>query len=201
MEYKKDYRKTILLIICLVLLLPFLLYSNLKNEPILLSLLSGAFTCFLTVLVIEINDSLKFRKALVDLDSKDWVGYALQNRTLIKHKTENGREINSYVIINYLQDNILSIKLTHETDDKENSKITWEGIIETSKQNLNTGTLTFKYTHNLEAGSKQIYIHRNKENIYIYLVPQNNALFTLQQQGSSIIAKYDYGIEVLVKKR
>jgi hypothetical protein len=167
--YKRDYRKTFLAAICLGLLLPFFLCPNLKNKTILLSLLAGGFTCFFTVLVIEINDSLKFRNALVDLDSKDWVGYALQNRELIKHKTNSGREINSYATIKYVQDNILSIILTHETDDVENPKITWEGVIESSRQNLNTGILTFKYTHNFEAGSKQVYIHRDKENVYIYL--------------------------------
>ena len=42
---------------------------------------------------------------------------------------------------------------------------------------------------------------RDKENVYIYLITQNNTLFTLQQQDTSFIAKYDYGIEVLAKKR
>jgi hypothetical protein len=197
MEYQKDYRRLILLGVCILTSLAVILCPKLR-DGIPLALLVGMFTCVLTVLLIDIYEYFKFRNALRDLDSKDWIGHAVESNQAVKHKTEKGKEINSFAAIRYLQDNILSITLTHETDVKP---VTWEGVIEINKQVLNSGILTYKYIRSHEAGARQIIIHRDKEKIYIYLIPFNNTIYYIKLTDGSILPKYNYGIEVLIKDR
>ncbi len=77
----------------------------------------------------------------------------------------------------------------------------WNGIIEINKEFMTKGLLTYKYTDSHEVGCREVIIHKDTENLYIYFIPANNRVYSLEKMNNSHIPEYDYGIEVLIKKR
>lgn len=67
------------------------------------------------------------------------------------------------------------------------------------------GILTFKYEKEHEYGRRECIIGSYSENgkifDYLFLIPTNNRIYTIQQSNDLLNVKYNYGDEVLVRER
>jgi hypothetical protein len=205
MTFIKDIRTLLLITICIVIGI-FLLYCpRFTEDNILLALLTGLFTGVLTVLLLDMYDKVKYYLQLSPLSSNEWIGYNIKERKAINFKIQkegNGEiEYNSYATIKYQKANILSVCLRHKTKERSVDERLWNGIIEINKEFMTKGLLTYKYTDSHEVGCREVIIHKDTENLYIYFIPANNRVYSLEKTNNSHIPEYDYGIEVLIKKR
>lgn len=205
MTFLKDKRTLLLIVICIVIGLFLLLCPTFTKDNVWLALFTGLFTCVLTVLLLDIYDKAKYYFLLNPLSSNEWTGYNIKERKIINYKIQkegNGEiEYNSYATIKYENDNILSVSLRHKTKEKSVDERTWKGIIEINKEFTTKGLLTYKYTDSHEVGCREVIIHKDKENLYIYFISTNNKIYYLEKTDNSLIPEYDYGFEVLIKKR
>ena len=204
MSFLRDNRTLLIASICIISGL-FLFCSGINKHPVSLALLSGTFTSFLTVLLVDLYDKLKFFSYLNPLTSKEWVGWNINERQIVKHKIlkkGNGEiEFNSYATIKYKVNNVLSVCLKHKTGERDIDEKKWQGTIEINKDFMNRGVLTFKYTDSHEVVCKEVIIQKDTQSIYIYLIPVNNKIYEIGGAEVSKTPKYDYGTEVLIKKR
>jgi len=193
-----DFRTGLLSGLCI--LFGVLLFKADPTDAIATGLYGGLFTSLLTVIGLDLYERLKIYSQLKYLNSTKWVGFALVDRELKNYKAGEV-EYNSSATINHDQENVLSITLKHRKNKDSDELRTWTGKIELNRNSLTRGTLTYKYSDSHEIGYKDILINSDSTYNYIYLIPADNRIYDLKKSENGMTPIYEFGTEVLRKKR
>ena len=172
------------------------------NTEAWLSIYAGLFTGFFTIFILQAYDKVRLFNSLNHLSGNDWRGWAIKERKLVPLETEKPVvQFNSEASIKYIGDNLLSISVKHRTSGVDQSTREWKGTIEMNRQYLNKGSVTGKYVDVQEIRNCDLFVYKDKNSIFIYLIPFNNTLYSIKKESeSNFSARYDYGTEVFERK-
>ena len=193
-----DFKTILLSGLCI--LFGVMLFKANPTDAIATGLYGGLFTSLLTVIGLDLYERLKIYNQLKYLNSTKWLGFALVDRELKSHKTGE-IAYNSSATIAYEQENVLSITLRHRKNSESEELRRWSGKIELNRNSLHRGTLTYKYSDSHEIGYKDILINSDSTYDYIYLIPADNKIYDLKKSENGMTPIYEFGTEVLRKRR
>lgn len=160
-------------------------------------IVTGIIASILFIWLTDWIESYRFFKWYKHLISKqdkfDWIAFSMRHENgRIRQENPNGSIAKVVVKKKTLQ-------IILEQVDKRK----WIG--ELKIESFEFGILTFKYEMEHEYGRRECIIGSYSENgkifDYLFLIPTNNRIYTIQQSNDLLNVKYNYGDEVLVRER